>query len=209
MGVPTTANYVITSTIAAPALVQMNVPVLAAHMFAFYFGIVADVTPPVALAAYAGSGIAGANPMKTGVNAAKLAIAAFIVPYIFVLAPELLMYIFVLAPELLMINATAVTVLLSMITAILGMWGLSLAMIGFCQHPLNILQRIVFFLGGLCGFCQHPLNILQRIVFFLGGLCLIVPGATTDIAGVAVLVLAFLWQKRNKGGALTATGEDD
>ncbi len=102
--------------------------------------------------------------MKTGVNAAKLAIAAFIVPYIFVLAPELLM-----------INATAVTVLLSMITAILGMWG----------------------------------NILQRIVFFLGGLCLIVPGATTDIAGVAVLVLAFLWQKRNKGGALTATGEDD
>ena len=177
MGVPTTANYVITSTIAAPALVQMNVPVLAAHMFAFYFGIVADVTPPVALAAYAGSGIAGANPMKTGVNAAKLAIAAFIVPYIFVLAPELLM-----------INATAVTVLLSMITAILGMWGLSLAMIGFCQHPLNI---------------------LQRIVFFLGGLCLIVPGTMTDIAGVAVLVLAFLWQKRNKGGALTATGEDD
>ena len=177
MGVPTTANYVISSTIAAPALVQMNVPVLAAHMFAFYFGIVADVTPPVALAAYAGSGIAGANPMKTGVNAAKLAIAAFIVPYIFVLAPELLM-----------INATAVTVLLSMITAILGMWGLSLAMIGFCQHPLNI---------------------LQRIVFFLGGLCLIVPGTMTDIAGVAVLVLAFLWQKRNKGGALTATGEDD
>jgi len=94
----------------------------------------------------------------------------------------------VLAPELLMINATAVTVLLSMITAILGMWGLSLAMIGFCQHPLNI---------------------LQRIVFFLGGLCLIVPGTMTDIAGVAVLVLAFLWQKRNKGGALTATGEDD
>ena len=176
MGVPTTANYVITSTIAAPALVQMNVPVLAAHMFAFYFGIVADVTPPVALAAYAGSGIAGANPMKTGVNAAKLAIAAFIVPYIFVLAPELLM-----------INATAFTVLLSMVTAILGMWGLSLAMIGFCQHPLNV---------------------LQRIVFFLGGLCLIIPGTMTDIAGVAVLALGFLWQKRNKGGALKA-GSDD
>ena len=176
MGVPTTANYVITSTIAAPALVQMNVPVLAAHMFAFYFGIVADVTPPVALAAYAGSGIAGANPMKTGVNAAKLAIAAFIVPYIFVLAPELLM-----------INATAFTVLLSMVTAILGMWGLSLAMIGFCQHPLNA---------------------LQRIVFFLGGLCLIIPGTMTDIAGVAVLALGFLWQKRNKGGALKV-GSDD
>lgn len=73
MGVPTTANYVITSTIAAPALVQMDVPVLAAHMFAFYFGIVADVTPPVALAAYAGAGISGADPMKTGFAAAKLA----------------------------------------------------------------------------------------------------------------------------------------
>ena len=176
MGVPTTANYVITSTIAAPALVQMNVPVLAAHMFAFYFGIVADVTPPVALAAYAGSGIAGANPMKTGVNAAKLAIAAFIVPYIFVLAPELLM-----------INATAFTVLLSMLTAIFGMWGLSLAMIGFCQHPLNV---------------------LQRIVFFLGGLCLIIPGTFTDVAGIAVLVLGFLWQKRNKGGILKNTSDE-
>ena len=114
--------------------------------------------------------------MKTGVNAAKLAIAAFIVPYIFVLAPELLM-----------INATAFTVLLSMVTAILGMWGLSLAMIGFCQHPLNA---------------------LQRIVFFLGGLCLIIPGTMTDIAGVAVLALGFLWQKRNKGGALKV-GSDD
>ncbi|MBR1589834.1 MAG: TRAP transporter permease [Acidaminococcaceae bacterium] len=176
MGVPTTANYVITSTIAAPALVQMNVPVLAAHMFAFYFGIVADVTPPVALAAYAGSGIAGANPMKTGVNAAKLAIAAFIVPYIFVLAPELLM-----------INATAFTVLLSMLTAIFGMWGLSLAMFGFCQHPLNV---------------------LQRIVFFLGGLCLIIPGTLTDVAGIAVLVLGFLWQKRNKGGILKNTSDE-
>lgn len=170
MGVPTTANYVITSTIAAPALVQMDVPVLAAHMFAFYFGIVADVTPPVALAAYAGSGIAGANPMKTGVNAAKLAIAAFIVPYIFVLAPELLM-----------INATAGTVIMAMFTAILGMWGLSLAMIGFCQHKLNI---------------------LQRIVFFIGGLCLIIPGTMTDTAGIAILAVAFLWQRRNTGGAL-------
>ncbi len=170
MGVPTTANYVITSTIAAPALVQMNVPVLAAHMFAFYFGIVADVTPPVALAAYAGSGIAGANPMKTGVNAAKLAIAAFIVPYIFVLAPELLM-----------INATALSVVVAMITAILGMWGLSLAMIGFCQHPLNV---------------------AQRLVFFVGGLCLIIPGLMTDAVGIAILVVAFFWQSRNLGGPL-------
>lgn len=175
MGVPTTANYVITSTIAAPALVQMYVPVLAAHMFAFYFGIVADVTPPVALAAYAGAGIAGANPMKTGVTAAKLAIAAFVVPYIFVLAPQLLM-----------INATAPTILMAMVTAIIGMWGLSLAMIGFCQHPLNV---------------------LQRIAFFIGGLCLIIPGSMTDLIGIVILFLGYQWQRRNSGGPLPNVGE--
>lgn len=175
MGVPTTANYVITSTIAAPALVQMKVPVLAAHMFAFYFGIVADVTPPVALAAYAGAGIAGANPMKTGVTAAKLAIAAFVVPYIFVLAPQLLM-----------INATASTILMAMVTAIIGMWGLSLAMIGFCQHPLNA---------------------IQRIAFFIGGLCLIIPGSMTDLIGIVILLLGYQWQRRNSGGPLPNVGE--
>lgn len=166
MGVPTTANYVITSTIAAPALVQMHVPVLAAHMFAFYFGIVADVTPPVALAAYAGAGIAGANPLKTGCIAAKLAIAAFIVPYIFVLAPELLM-----------INATLPMILYSAITAIIGMWGVAMAMIGYCQSNLNA---------------------LQRLLFFVGGLCMIIPGTVTDIAGVALLAAAFMWQRMNK-----------
>jgi len=161
MGVPTTANYVITSTIAAPALVQMNIPVLAAHMFAFYFGIVADVTPPVALAAYAGAGIAGANPMKCGVNAAKLAIAAFIVPYIFVLAPELLM-----------INASALTITIACFTAICGMWGMSIAMIGYCRHHLYW---------------------FQRIAFFVGGICLIIPGTMTDVIGIAILAATFFW----------------
>ena len=111
MGVPTTANYVITSTIAAPALIQMDVPVLAAHMFVFYFGIVADITPPVALAAYAGSGISGGDPLRTGINASKLAIAAFIIPYIFVLSPEILM-----------INATPFGVVFSCCTANFWAW---------------------------------------------------------------------------------------
>ncbi|WP_405380233.1 TRAP transporter permease [Phascolarctobacterium sp.] len=174
MGVPTTANYVITSTIAAPALIQMNVPVLAAHMFAFYFGIVADVTPPVALAAYAGAGIAGANPMRCGVIAAKLAIAAFIVPYIFVLAPELLM-----------INATPLTITYSALTAIIGMWGVSMAMIGFCQNLLNS---------------------LQRLMFLAGGVCMIIPGTITDGVGIALIVAAFFWQKTNKvKGAIKQT----
>ena len=174
MGVPTTANYVITSTIAAPALIQMQVPVLAAHMFAFYFGIVADVTPPVALAAYAGAGIAGANPMRCGVIAAKLAIAAFIVPYIFVLAPELLM-----------INATAFTITYSALTAIIGMWGVSMAMIGFCQNLLNL-----------------P----QRLAFLVGGVCMIIPGTLTDGIGIALIIVTFFWQKTNKiKGAIEQT----
>ena len=174
MGVPTTANYVITSTIAAPALIQMQVPVLAAHMFAFYFGIVADVTPPVALAAYAGAGIAGANPMRCGVIAAKLAIAAFIVPYIFVLAPELLM-----------INATAFTITYSALTAIIGMWGVSMSMIGFCQNLLNL-----------------P----QRLAFLVGGICMIIPGTLTDGIGIALIIATFFWQKTNKiKGAIQQT----
>ena len=174
MGVPTTANYVITSTIAAPALIQMQVPVLAAHMFAFYFGIVADVTPPVALAAYAGAGIAGANPMRCGVIAAKLAIAAFIVPYIFVLAPELLM-----------INATAFTITYSGLTAIIGMWGVSMSMIGFCQNLLSL-----------------P----QRIAFLVGGVCMIIPGTITDGVGIALIIATFFWQKTNKvKGAIEQT----
>ncbi|MBQ9615085.1 MAG: TRAP transporter permease, partial [Selenomonadaceae bacterium] len=114
MGVPTTANYVITSTIAAPALIQLGIPVLAAHMFVFYFGIIADVTPPVALAAYAGAGISGGNALMTGVNASKLAIAAFIIPYMFVLSPELLM-----------IDATGGGLALSVFTAVLGMVAIS------------------------------------------------------------------------------------
>jgi len=170
MGVPTTANYVITSTIAAPALVQMHVPVLAAHMFAFYFGIVADVTPPVALAAYAGAGISGGNPMKTGVIAAKLAIAAFIVPYIFVLSPEILM-----------IGGTAWSITVATITALIGMWGISVAMIGYVVRDATI---------------------IQRILFFCGGLMLIKPGITTDVIGVTILALTYGWQiMQNKADA--------
>ncbi len=166
MGVPTTANYVITSTVAAPALQQMGVPVLAAHMFAFYFGIIADVTPPVALAAYAGSGIAGANPMKTGVQAAKLAIAAFIIPYIFVLSPVILM-----------IDATIPKLIQATLTALIGMWALSIAMIGYFVQN-----------------CRW----WERLVFFLGGLMMIDPGTYTDLVGVAVLAAVSLWQISRK-----------
>lgn len=138
MGTPTTANYIITSTIAAPALIQLGVPVLAAHMFTFYFGIVADITPPVALAAFAASGIAGSGAMKTGVESTKLAIAAFIIPYVFVLSPELLM-----------IDAQWHETLFIVITATAGMFGVSAGLIGFWLRPMRVWERLCSAAAGL------------------------------------------------------------
>jgi TRAP transporter 4TM/12TM fusion protein len=138
MGAPTTANYIITSTIAAPALILLKVAPLAAHMFVFYFGIIADLTPPVALAAYAGAGIAKADPMKTGFIATKLAIGAFIVPYIFVYNPAMLL-----------IGTTPLTLTQNLITACCGMFGVGAAMIGFCFAPMRWWERIWFLVGGL------------------------------------------------------------
>ena len=161
MGVPTTANYVITSTIAAPALVQMGVPVLCAHMFVFYFGIIADVTPPVALAAFAGSGIAGGNPLKTGVNASKLAIAAFIIPYMFVLSPVLLM-----------IDATPFSLISTTITAIIGMIALSSALIGYLADNCYLPERLVLIVGGLMLIKPGLMTDVVGLVLFLAVLFL-------------------------------------
>lgn len=156
MGVPTTANYVITSTIAAPAIVQMGVPMLAAHMFVFYFGIIADITPPVALAAYAGSGISGGNPLKTGINASKLAIAAFIIPYIFVLSPVILM-----------IDATPFTFISATLTAIIGMVALSSALIGYLAADCKPLERVALIAGGLLMIIPGFVTDSVGIVIFL------------------------------------------
>jgi len=138
MGAPTTANYVITSTIAAPALVKLGVPVLAAHMFTFYFGIIADITPPVALAAFAGAAIAKANPFKTGVNATKLAIAAFLVPYIFVYSPSLLL-----------IDATLTKIIQMIITSVIGMVGIGAAVEGWYWTRMSWWERIPMFAAGI------------------------------------------------------------
>jgi len=138
MGVPTTANYVITSTIAAPALILMGVPILAAHMFAFYFGIIADVTPPVALAAFAGAGIAKANPLKAGVNASKLAVAAFLVPYIFVYNPSMLL-----------IDAHPLQIAQIAVTSVIGIIGVSSAVSGFLLTEETLLERLLFLFGGV------------------------------------------------------------
>ena len=139
MGVPTTANYCIMAATCAPILVRMGVPQLAAHFFVFYFGIVADLTPPVALAAYAGAAIAQANPMKTAFTATKLAIGAFIVPYVFALNPAMLF-----------INTSGVgEVVLICITSIVGIFAVSASLEGWLLHHMPVWQRIVCLAGGL------------------------------------------------------------
>ena len=139
MGVPTTANYCIMASTCAPILVQLDFPVVAAHFFVFYFGIVADITPPVALAAYAGSAIAKSDPMKTGVNATKLAIAAFIVPYIFAYSPALLFENISGWWEVAQIC----------ISALLGIFAIAAALNGFLYKKIHPVLRIVLAIGGL------------------------------------------------------------
>ena len=141
MGVPTTANYCIMAATCAPILMDPSIGVtkMAAHFFVFYFGIVADITPPVALAAYAGSAIAKADPMKTGVNATKLAIAAFIVPYIFAMNPQML-FVDV---------SSALQVVQICISALLGIFGVAAALNGFLYRAISPLMRLILVVGGL------------------------------------------------------------
>lgn len=140
MGVPTTANYIIMATTCAPILVNgMGINKIAANMFVFYFGIVADITPPVALAAYAGSAIAKSNPMKTALNASRLAIAAFIVPYIFAFSPAMLF-----------IDADVIQVVVIIVTSLVGLTGVSGGLEGYMVTNMNPIQRILAVVGGLC-----------------------------------------------------------
>ena len=166
MGVPTTANYVIMASMVAPILMRsLSIPVLAAHMFVFYFGIVADITPPVALAAYAGSAIAKSNPMKTGVTATRLAITAFIVPYIFAFSPEML---------IIGSDKPWYEIVLLVVTALCGIYIIS---------------------AGMEGYMYKHMPWYERILALAGGLCMVIPGIVTDLAGVALIALVFLLQK--------------
>ncbi len=168
MGSPTTANYIITSTIALPAIIALNdqiefaIPVLAAHMFVFYFGIVADITPPVALAAFAATGISGGEPIRTGINASKLAIAAYIIPYMFVLQPELLM-----------IDTTLKGVLWIILTAITGMIAIG---------------------AGLIGYWYRKLYWFERILVAIVGLMLVYPEGYTDLIGLGAFIFMLVLQ---------------
>ena len=139
MGVPTTANYCIMAATCAPILVQMGVPILAAHFFVFYFGIVADLTPPVALAAYAGAAIAQANPMKTAFTSTKLAIGAFIVPYVFALNPAMLF-----------IGTNGVLdIIMIVISSLIGIFAVSAALEGYIVDHMAWYERVISIAGGL------------------------------------------------------------
>ncbi len=163
MGVPTTANYCIMASTCAPILIQLGLPAVAAHFFVFYFGIVADITPPVALAAYAGSAIAKSNPMKTGVTATKLAIAAFIVPYIFAYSPAMLF------------------------EGVTGFWPV-------LQIGLSSVLGIFGIAAALNGHLIRPIPVILRLVLAVGGLCMMIPGALTDVIGLAVVALIVAYQ---------------
>ena len=175
MGVPTTANYCIMASTCAPILIQLGIPVVAAHFFVFYFGIVADITPPVALAAYAGSAIAKSKPMKTAVNATKLAIAAFIVPYIFAFNPIMLFEG----------DASVFEMALVCVTALLGLFCIAAALNGHLFKKINPVLRIVLIAGGLCA--------------MIPGIATDVAGIA-----VAVAVVAFQYLTAKKSAALPA-----
>jgi TRAP transporter 4TM/12TM fusion protein len=191
MGVPTTANYVITSTIAAPAIIGFlcmkagisttvapDSIVLPAHMFAFYFGVLADITPPVALAAFAGAAIAKSNPLKTGVQATKLGIAAFIIPFIFVFNPEMLLF---------GVEGHALSMIWMIVSAVIG---------------------IVALAAGVEGFFLTRMNWIERVLLVGGGLGLVTPGLLTDAIGAAAILVALLWEIRKKKGGTGAPLEN-
>src|SRR5690625_3056047 len=136
MGLPTTANYVVTATVAAPILYNnFDVPLIAAHMFVFFFGILADITPPVCLAAYAGSGIANSNPLRTGVTAIKLAIAGFLIPFVFVLEPSLLL------------EGSIGELIPALVTLILGMTAIAAALAGYLLGRARKVERATLIVG--------------------------------------------------------------
>ena len=178
MGAPTTANYLITSTITAGAIIQLGVQPLAAHMFAFYFGIIADVTPPVALAAIAGAAIAKAKPMKTAFNATKLAIGAFIIPYMFVYNSQMLM-----------IDASIGRILFIIATALIGMFGISVALEGYGFNFTGLLHGSSKPAGLVI-----TLDVIERVLFATAGLLCVIPETRSDIVGLSMMAVLIVYQ---------------
>ena len=163
MGLPTTAKYIVLSSIAAPALVKLGVPLVGAHLFILYFGVIAEVTPPVALTSYAGAAIAKAPGVETALQGLKISIGAFFIPFMFCYYPSLLF-----------INTSLSGMLSGLFSSFVGLTCLSSASIGYFFGPMKVWIRMVMFIGVL--FVIHP-------------------SPVTDIAGVAVILGVFAYQK--------------
>ena len=138
MGMPTVAVYVILATVAAPVLVKFGIPALAAHLFVFYFGMIANITPPVAIPAYAAAGLAGADPSKTGWTAVRIGFPVFLIPFVFVYSPSILF-----------VNFTWDSFITTTISSLIGVSMLAIAIENFFIVPLSKWQRVATFLGGL------------------------------------------------------------
>ena len=180
MGLPSIPAYIITATMAAPALAGFDIPILSAHMFVFYFGVFANITPPVCLAAFAGAGISGGDPMKTGFLSLKLALAGFIVPFMFIYNPAMLM----IDPTGLAVTAKefplppVMDIVIAVVTSVVGVIGLSAALEGYFKGDMNV---------------------VTRLILALGALLLIYPGLITGlIGGVIILGIAVLNIKTSK-----------
>lgn len=174
MGLPSIPAYIITATMAAPALANFDIPILVAHMFVFYFGLFANITPPVALASFAGAGIAGGDPMKTGFQSLKLALAGFIVPFMFVYNPAMLML------------DTTNTLVTSKEFPLPSLWTIG-------SVALTSIIGIIALSAAVEGYFKGQLNALMRLVLAAGAFMLIVPELMTDILGVAIVGLVIAW----------------
>ena len=173
MGVPTTATYCIMAATCAPILVspEIGIPIISAHFFVFYFGIVADITPPVALAAYAGSAIAKSSPMKTAFTATRLAIAGFIVPYICALSPAMLL-----------IDAGPIEVVMIVITSLIGIFGVAAGLSGFVYRTMNPLMRILIVVGGITLLIPGTMTDVIGLVIVVGVILIQRMGVKKQIA---------------------------
>ncbi len=181
MGLPTTAKYIVLATMAVPALLKLDVNLMAAHLFILYFGVVADITPPVALAAYAGAGIAGANSMKTGLQAVKLALAGFIVPYIFALDPTLIM-----------------------VKEVVGSTVTFLPFYSAIPIMLSAMLGIVCLAGAVEGYLIDHCKIYERLLLVAASFMLLKPGLLTDLFGLVVLIGIYFLQKTRLNKSIVA-----
>jgi len=173
MGLPTTAAYVVLAALGAPALTELGVPLLSAHMFIFYFGCISNVTPPVSLAAFAAAGVAGSPPMRTAVTAMVLALAGFVVPFMFVYGPGLLL------------DAPVSRILLTSATALIGVIAMAAAAMGFGTRMLGPVERVLLAAGAFGLIVPHiPTDLAGLLVI---GFVLFRPAGRRAVAAAALL----------------------